>query len=173
MEKRAPIFFAAFITLVLFGSGCETAERDATTEPAVTPAPTVSPEPSPSPTGAPEWLADGATHTVAAITGAPKAVIGKTVTVVAEVEEVYDPRAFELGGDSSRRNLLALIPRVGDFPKVDDQWKNKLARVTGVVQWMSPEIVEREIGWVLPRSLEARFKGKPALIARSVELLDR
>jgi hypothetical protein len=173
MEKSATIFFAAFITLVSFGSGCESAEHDATTEPAVTPAPTVSPETSPSPTGAPEWLADGATHTVAAITGAPKAVIGKTVTVVAEVEVVYDPRAFELGGDSSRRNLLTLVPRVGDFPNVDDQWKNKLARVTGVVQWVSPENVEREIGWALPRSLEARFKGKPALIARSVELLDR
>jgi|SRR5262245_18677198 len=173
MERLATIFFAAFITLVLFGSGCDNTERDTTTAPAVTPAPTVTPETSPSPAGAPGWLADGATHTVAVITDAPKAVIGKTVTVVAEVKEVYDSRAFELGGDSSRRNLLALIPRVGDFPKVDDQWKNRLARVTGVVQWVSPENVEREIGWVLPRSLEARFKGKPALIARSVELFDR
>ena len=36
---------------------------------------------------------------------------------------------------------------------------------------MVPKDVEREIGWELPRSLETKFKGKPVLIARSVERL--
>ena len=110
MKKRTAIFSMAFIVLVLFGSGCDTAERDTATEPAMTASPTVTPmitpETSPSPATSPArrhptWLADGATHSVADITGAPKALIGKTVTVVAKVEEVYGSRAFELdGGDS-------------------------------------------------------------------------
>ena len=39
-------------------------------------------------------MAAGATHRVAEITTAPNTFIGKTVTVVAEVDEVYGPRAF-------------------------------------------------------------------------------
>jgi hypothetical protein len=191
MKKRTAIFSMAFIALVLFGSGCDTAERDTAKEPAMTASPTVTPmitpEMSPSPATSPAppappappaWLADGATHSVAGITSAPKALIGKTVTVVAEVEEVYDSRAFELDGGASltggvNQDLLALIPKVGGFPIIDEQWKNSRARVTGVLHWMAPKSVEREIGWELPRSLETKFKGRPALIARSVERLAR
>jgi hypothetical protein len=188
MKKRTAIFSMAFIALVLFGSGCETAERETATEPAITASPTVTPmitpETSPSPATSPAtpapptWLADGATHSVAGITSAPKALIGKTVTVVAEVEEVYDSRAFELDGDASltgsgKEDLLALVPKVGGFPIIDEQWKNSRARVTGVLHWMTPNSVEREIGWELPRSLETKFKGRPVLIARSVERLAR
>jgi len=185
MKKSNAIFSMALIALVLFGSGCETAEREAATEPAITASPTVTPaitpETSPAPAtspGTPAWLADGATHRVAGITGAPKALIGKTVTVVAEVEEVYNSRAFELDGGPSltrgvKQDLLTLIPKVGDFPNVDEQWKNSRARVTGVIVWMAPNNVEREIGWELTRSLETKFKGKPVLIARSVERLER
>ena len=150
-----------------------------TATPTITPmiTPITSPAPAASPV-APEWLADGATHSVAGVTGAPKALIGKTVTVVAEIEEVYDSRSFELdGGDSltggSKKDLLTLVPKVGGFPYIDEQWKNSRTRVTGVIQWMDPKTVEREIGWELPRSLEAKFKGQPVLIARSVERLER
>src|SRR5215813_9021755 len=190
MKKREAIFSTALIALVLLFNGCENAERETATEPAKTASPAVTPmiapETSASPqtspgapsTGAPEWLADGATHSVAGITSAPKALIGKTVTVVAEVEDVYDGRAFKLDGGASltggvKKGLLALIPKVGGFPIIDEQWKNRRARVTGVVLWMEPKNVEREIGWVLPRSLEVKFKGQPALIARSVERLER
>jgi hypothetical protein len=185
MKKRTAIFWTAFIAPVLFGCGCDSAERGVTTEPAMTASPTVtpmvtpqtSPPPASSP-GAPAWLADGATHSVAGVTGAPKALIGKTVTVVAEVEKVYDSRAFALDGDESptrgaKVSLLALIPKVGGFPNINEDWQNRRARVTGVVQWMEPLSVEREVGWELPRSLEAKFKGKPVLIARSVERLER
>lgn len=171
MKKRTAIFAAALIILVLFGSGCNAGERDGVAEPSPTP------ETHPPPP-APPWLAAGATHRVADITGAPKDSIGKTVTVVAEVNEVYGPRAFTLDGDedsppakSPGKDLLALVPKVGDFPKIDEQWKKSRARVTGVVQQMAPKNVEREIGWFLPRSLEANFRGKPVLIVRRVERL--
>ncbi len=187
MKNRRAIFSKAFIVLALFVSGCDSAERDTATDQATTASPKVSPmitpEKKPSPetspgTGQwPEWLANGATHSVAGITSAPRALIGKTVTVVANVEEVYGSRAFKLDGGESRRgddkDLLALIPKVGGFPVIDEQWVNNRARVTGVIQWMAPAYVEREIGWELPRSLEAKFKGGLVLIVRHLELLER
>ncbi len=166
MKKRAEIFPTVFISLVLFGSGCGGAHRDAATEP-----PSMASE---TPSALP--IPPGPTHSVTEITRSPKALIGKTVTVVADVDEVYGPRAFELEEDAPQdrgvdNDLLALIPKVGDFPSVDDQWKDGKARVTGVVYRMAPKDIEREIGWVLPSSLESKFKGKPVLIARSVERL--
>jgi len=175
MRKRAAIFFMAGAVLILFGAGCGATEREAVAPPAPSMTPTKT-HPSPS---APEWLAAGATNKVADITGAPNAFIGKTVTVVAEVDDVYGPRAFTLdvegpaSAKGARKNLLTLVPKVGGFPDVDAQWKNDKARVTGVVQRMVVKDVEREIGWELPSGLEAKFKGKPVLIARSVERFER
>src|SRR5262245_56950403 len=173
MRKRAAIFFMAGAVLILFGAGCGATEREAVAPPAPSMTPTKT-HPSPS---APEWLAAGATNSVADITGAPNAFIGKTVTLVAEVDEVYGPRAFTLDGEApapakgSRKGLLTLVPKVGGFPGVDAQWKNDKARVTGVVQRMVVKDVEREIGWELPANLRSGFTGRPVLIARSIELL--
>jgi len=177
MRKRAAIFFMGFIVLVSFGAGCVATEREATVQP--TPASTMTPlktQPSPS---APEWLAAGATNRVAEITDAPNAFLGKTVTVVAEVDDVYGPRAFTLEGEGpalakgARKDLLTLVPKVGGFPDVDAQWKDGKARVTGVVQPMVVKDVEREIGWELPASLKSKFMGSPVLIARSVKRLNQ
>jgi hypothetical protein len=174
-----------FIVLVLFCAGCNHAEQETEAPPA---APAISPEVSPSPTApapsaspAPEWMASGATHRVADIIGNPNAFIGKTVTVVSDVEDVYGPRAFTLdveyedpyGAKNSEDDLLTLVPKVGGFPSVDSQWKDRKARVTGVVQRMVPKYVEREIGWTLPSRLESEYRGKPVLIVRSVERLEK
>ncbi|MBO0725988.1 MAG: hypothetical protein J2P52_10345 [Blastocatellia bacterium] len=189
MKKRPVFFAAALIVLALFGFGCSPTERDNVAEPSpsVTPAMTPSEaQPSPSPSAAPEWLAAGATNSVEDITGAPNAFVGKTVTVVGKVADIYGPRAFTLSGEDEAsssgegaggkragagRDLLTLVPKVGGFPSVDDQWKDGKARVIGVVMRMEPKGVEREIGWVLPSRLESGFKGKPALIVRSIERL--
>jgi len=116
---------------------------------------------------------------VADITGAPNSFIGKTVTVVAEVDEVYGPRAFTLDGEGpslaqgARKGLLTLVPKVGGFPNVDAQWKDGKARVTGVVQRMVGKDVEREIGWEMSANLKSGFMGRPVLIVRSVERLNQ
>jgi hypothetical protein len=124
-------------------------------------------------------MAAGATNRVADITRTPNVFIGKTVTVVAEVDNIHTPRAFTLdGGDDDSalgkgagEDLLTLVPKVGGFPSVDAQWKDDKARVTGVVQRMMVKDVEREIGWELPTNLKSGFKGRPVLIARSIERL--
>jgi hypothetical protein len=175
MRKRAAIFFIAGAVLVLFGAGCGATEREAVGPPS--PSPTMAPpKTSPSPS-APEWLAAGATNMVTDITGAPNAFIGKTVTVVAEIDDVYGPRAFTLDGEGpapakgARKGLLTLVPKVGGFPGVDAQWKGAKARVTGVVLRMVVKDVEREVGWELSANLKSRFAGGPVLIARSIERL--
>jgi len=175
MRKRGAIFFMAGAFLILSGAGCGATEREAVAPPTPTLTPSKT-HPSPS---APEWLAAGATNRVADITGAPDAFIGKTVTVVAEVDDVYGPRAFTLDGEGpapakgARKDLLTLVPKVGGFPDVDAQWKNDKARVTGVVQRLVVKDVEREIGWELPANLKSRFMSRPVLIARSFERLNR
>jgi hypothetical protein len=174
MKKRSAIFAAALIVPVLFGAGCAPTERGHVAEPSPTVMPAMTPpegRPSPSTSTAPEWLAAGATNRVAEITEDPNAFIGKTVTVVSKVDAVYGPLAFTLKGEGAGKDLLTLVPKVGGFPKVDAQWKDGKARVTGVVQRMAPKEVEREIGWVMPLDLESRFRGRPALIVRSVERL--
>jgi hypothetical protein len=184
MKMRISVFALAFIALVSFSSGCDAADRDTVAEPSPSPtmmAPETRPSPSAPTTSVPPWMAAGATHRVAEITAAPNAFIGKTVTVVAEVDEVYGPRAFTLNGldeDSSLakgagKALLTLVPKVGRFPNVDAGWKGDEARVTGVVQRLVVKDVEREIGWELPANLKSRFKSKPALIARSFERINR
>ncbi len=182
MKKSTAIFSTALIALVLFIAGCETADREMT-EPAVTPTPTMTPETSPSPAVSPgaagtTGMPEGATHRVADITGNPNAVIGKTVTVVADVDEVYGPRAFKLDEDSPLaggvdNDLLVLSPKAGDLAEIDDQWTNNEVRVTGVVQRMNVKNIERELGWDLQPNLETEFKDKPVLIARSIERVNR
>jgi hypothetical protein len=174
MKKLSAIFTAAFVIPVLFFAGCKRTEQDGVAEqpPAVMPSPAASP--------APEWMAAGATNRVADILSDPNAFLGKTVTVVSDVEDVYGPRAFTLdveyedsyGAKNSEEDLLTLIPKVGGFPSVDAQWKDRKARVTGVVQRMEQSI-EREIGWVLPQRLKSEYRGKPVLIVRSIERLAR
>ncbi|MBO0862082.1 MAG: hypothetical protein J2P21_27030 [Chloracidobacterium sp.] len=184
----APAIFAALILLALFGSSCSPAERDNLVEKStVTPVSAPSGT-QPSPNAAPEWLAAGATNKVEDITGSPNAFSGKSVTVVAKIAEIYGPNAFTLNGEGeggdeappfskdaggkqnvAGKDLLTLVPKVGGFPNVDDQWKDGETRVTGVVMRMEPKDVEREIGWVIPSRLESGFKGKPVLIVRSIE----
>lgn len=139
--------------------------------PAIVPPEARSSSPSPEPI---EGFSAGATSTVADITQAPKSFLGKSVTLVADIDEVFSPRAFSLKGtDQNSTSLLTLLPKVGQFPSVDDLWKGGKARVTGIVEPMVITDVEREIGWELPENLKSRFRSGIVLIVRSVERPDQ
>src|SRR5690349_4989802 len=107
---------AAFVILVLVGAGCNHTERDNVTPPVTPPEARLTPAAPEVPAGAapsvsatpaaPEWMAYGATHRVADITGSPKTFIGKTVTVVAKVDDIYDPRAFTLSGEDENSSSV-------------------------------------------------------------------
>ncbi len=130
---------------------------------------------SPTPTPMAEATYGRTSVRVADITGNMNNYLGKTVTVVADVEEVFGPRAFSLDEDAPLaggvdNDLLVLGPRSINLTTIDDQWVNNKVRVTGMVRKMVASDIEREIGWDLDAKIENRWRdNKAVLIANSVE----
>jgi hypothetical protein len=112
---------------------------------------------------------------VADLMAKPDEYFGRTVTVVADVEEVFGPMAFALDEDAPLRggidrDILVLAKNAGNLADIDDQWLNNKVRVTGTVGRVSVVEVEREIGWDLDPQIETELERAGAiLIASSVE----
>ena len=101
----------------------------------------------------------------------PNAYVGKTVTVSGDVEEIWNPRAFNMDSGLSVGELLVVgrepfpnIPEAGNRAYV----VNDVATVTGVVRMLVTADIEREIGWDLDPRIEAEFNAKPVLVAQSI-----
>lgn len=124
-------------------------------------------------------MGPGATTTVAAIMENPDPWIGKSVTVVADVEEVWGPRVFSLDEDSVTtggidNDIAVLSPKAGALANVDDQWLNNKVRVSGVVHRFVVAEVERELGWDLDPKIETEIEARrPVIIATGLERLPR
>jgi hypothetical protein len=169
MRKPKAIILMSGFAIALLGAGCDvdrTPDRE-----------TVPASPTPAVTATPVPGANGANVSVADITSDLTNYDGKTVTVVAEVEEVLGPRAFTLDEDGPLDggvddDLLVLSPKSGSLGDIDNQWLDNKVRVTGVVRRFVTVDVEREVGWDLDPRIEAEYEGKrPVLIATSVERL--
>jgi hypothetical protein len=169
MRKPKAIILMSGLAIALLGAGCDvdrTPDRE-----------TVPASPTPAVTATPVPGANGANVSVADITSDLTNYDGKTVTVIADVEEVLGPRAFTLDEDAPLAggvddDLLVLSPQAGSLADIDDQWLNNKVRVTGVVRRFVAADVEREVGWDLDPRIEAEYEGKrPVLIATSVERL--
>ena len=143
--------------------------------PPATPAATFIPAPPGAATPAATVAAVVPTVSVADITTDWSKYGGKTLTVVADIEEVRGPRAFTLDEDSPLHggidnDLLVLTPLALAIRDLDDQWLRNKVRVTGVVHRFVAADVERLIGWDVDQRLEAEYEGKrPVLIASTVE----
>ena len=167
MHKQKVMVLMSGLALALLGAGCDV---DRTPD-----SPVVTGSPTPAVTATPVPGANGANVSVADITSNWTNYDGKTVTVVADVEEVLGPRAFTLDEDAPLAggvddDLLVLSPQAGALADIDDQWLNNKVRVTGVVRRFVTADVEREVGWDLNPRIEAKYEGKrPVLIATSVE----
>ena len=114
------------------------------------------------------------------ITGNLDNYIGKTVTVVADVQEVLGPRAFTLDEDDVLtggidNDMMVLSPQAGNLTAIENDWtKNNKVRVTGTVHKVAVVEIEREVGWDLDRKIEAELDDvKAVLVASSVERLQR
>lgn len=175
IPTRLAALMALSIGVLLLTAGCD---RRADTEEEVVVAPaaetTMPPVVAPTEPAMPATT-EAANVTVADIAGNWSNYSGKTVTVVADVEEVKGPGAFTLDEDSATsggidNDLLVLSPKAGTLANIDDQWLNNKVRVTGVVHRFVAVDVEREIGWDLDPKLEAEYEGKrPVLIATAIE----
>ena len=117
--------------------------------------------------------------TVADVTGNVTGYVGKTVTVVADVEEVLGPRAFKLDEDNALaggidNDILVLSSKAETLGNIDDKWLNNKVQVTGVVHQVAVIDIEREIGWDLDPTLEAELEEvKAVLVAKSVERVQK
>lgn len=117
-------------------------------------------------------MGPGATTTVAAIKENPDNWAGKTVTVVADLEEVWGPRAFSLDEDAPLRggidnDMIVVGAKTGSLANVDDTWRNNKVRVTGTVRRFALVEIEREIGWDLDPKIEAELEDREAIIVAS------
>ena len=117
--------------------------------------------------------------TVGRITGNLNDYLGKTVTVVADVQEVLGPRAFTLDEDDVLaggidNDMLVLSPQAGNLTPIENNWLKNKVRVTGTVRGLAVAELESEVGWDLDRKVEAEFKDvKAVLVASSVERMQR
>ena len=96
----------------------------------------------------------------------PETYDGKTVKVSGDVEEVFEPRAFNIDSGTSVGELL-VIGRT-PFPKVSDRAiaSGDIATITGTVRILkSVADIEKEIGWDLNPNIEKTYNMKPVLIA--------
>lgn len=119
--------------------------------------------------------ADGAEVRVADITGNPNNYVGKTVTVVADVEEVWGARAFSLDEDAPLaggidNDLVVLGAQTTNLGNIDNTWRDTKVRVTGTVKMYVLAEIEKELGWDLDPQIEKEIEEKePVIIASSVE----
>jgi hypothetical protein len=95
--------------------------------------------------------------------------MGQTVTVVAEVNEVFGPRAFALDEDAPLaagidRDLVVLSKTGINLAPLDDRWLNDKVRVTGKVGRASVVEVEREVGWDLDPEIEVELEDVRAVL---------
>jgi hypothetical protein len=93
-------------------------------------------------------------------------LIGKSVTVRGEVEEVISPKAFTIEGDRLFNDPEVLVVNTTEDPAVEDA----LVQVTGTVRQFSKAEIENQFDLDLAQELEVEFRGKPVLIAKVVVL---
>jgi hypothetical protein len=117
--------------------------------------------------------------TVGKIVGNLNDYLGKTVTVVADVQEVLGPRAFTLDEDDVLaggidNDMLVVSPQAENLTPIENNWLKNKVRVTGTVRGVAVAEIEREVGWDLDRKIKAEFNDVNAvLVASSVERLQR
>jgi hypothetical protein len=112
--------------------------------------------------------------TVAQLMSRPEAYIGRNVTIVSEVEEVFTPWSFKLDED---RLLSGGIDNdllvIGREPLASmgfrEEWIEQPVRVTGTVRILQASDFRREYGRGVDDKLFRRYEGKPALIATSIQ----
>lgn len=98
--------------------------------------------------------------------GSKNNLIGKTITVSGEVEEIISSKAFTIEGDRLFNDPEVLVVNTTEDPVVEDA----LVQVTGTVRQFSQAEIENQFKLELAQELEMEFRGKPILIAKVVVL---
>ncbi len=98
----------------------------------------------------------------------PSEYIGKTVTLGGEVNKVYDPRIFTVGGHGFDGDLLVIsLDAIAAAPArtVEEPLrKNDLVLVTGRVETFSVEALEQKYNLQIDPALAEAFKDRPVVV---------
>ncbi len=118
----------------------------------------------------------GVGATIDDITDEPERWYGQRVTVSGEINDVLGARAFTIGGEGffdgdellvvGARQMLAMQGRPANQPFSEDD----IVQVTGPVRRFVLRDIEREIGFDLDDNLFADWEGRPAVVARNINL---
>ena len=184
---------AKFLAVIFLGagllSGCEQRKEDPTAlekeavpaVPVIPPGKVGAPEGGqglatpPAPEGLPgERAVPGIDTTVADIMKKPDLYVGRIVSVVSDVDEIFTAWSFKM---DEQQGLSAGIDNdllvVGAIPLTswgfDESWKGEKIKVTGTIRILQPEDFRREYGRGVDDKLFRRYVGKPTLVARTVE----
>lgn len=103
----------------------------------------------------------------------PLRYLGRDVTVIGTVDNVFDGGAFELESDGViwPKKLLVLTRTPVRFGPTRLAADEELA-VKGVVRRMSPDEIDRAVGYRVDRDLTERYRDQPVLVADSLRLLE-
>lgn len=100
---------------------------------------------------------------------APEEHVEETAVISGEVDRIFSPRVFTVGGSDFGQDLLvvstdSIAPvsgRTGDVPLAEQD----IVQVTGVVQRLDPSELEQEFGMDLPAAVTSEFANEPAVVA--------
>ena len=100
----------------------------------------------------------------------PDEHVGETVVLSGEVDRIFSPRVFAVGGSDFGQDLLIVSAdsiaqvsgRTGDVPVAE----RDIVQVTGVVQRLDPGTLEQEVGLDYPEAVTSEFADRPVVVAR-------
>lgn len=93
-------------------------------------------------------------------------LIGKTVTVSGEVDQILGPKAFIIEGEQLFNDPKVLVVNASEAPIIEDT----LVQVTGTVREFVGSEIERKFDLDLAQEFEVEFRDKPMLIATAIVL---
>ena len=177
--NRKVYFLGTLIEVIAIG--CGDSEREANIGPEERPDVVAQQEPNIGPEERPDAAVADLSEpregnlTVADVMGNLERYTGQTVTIVADVEEVFGPKAFKLDEDNALaggidNDLLVVGSESASLATFDDQWVDNKVKVTGVVRQIAVVDLEREIGWDLDPEIEIELEdAKAVIVANAVE----
>ncbi len=110
--------------------------------------------------------------TIEELTDNPSEFYGESVTVNGEVIEVVEPGAFRIEGDDGEL-LVVGVQQLQNIAKGGDKEVSEgdLVRATGEVRQFKLEEVRNEVDYGIDNEYFGDFKGDPAVLARSFEVI--
>ncbi len=106
---------------------------------------------------------------VEAVNDAPSRFYGKKLSLVGDVDEVYNDRAFELDGAdwAFNDNITVLTKNPVSVEGAPLRSSDDIV-VSGTVRPFAVADIEKEIGWDIPADLENKLNKRPVLVADTI-----